>query len=92
MRTGMPNGDDDLDTLDIATVCSRTGLGRSYVYEAIRRGELRARKYGRRTLVLRRDYQSWLEAAPPIGLAIGHDGAAPLALVTGRRTRSRAPQ
>jgi excisionase family DNA binding protein len=63
---GPPRDDDGLDALDIPTVCRRSGLGRSYVYEAIRRGELRARKFGRATRVLRPDYESWLAAAPPV--------------------------
>jgi excisionase family DNA binding protein len=63
---GPPPDDDALDALDIPTVCRRSGLGRSYVYEAIRRGELRARKFGRATRVLRTDYESWLAAAPPV--------------------------
>ena len=53
-----PLDDDGLDRLDIPTVCRRSGLGRSYVYEAIRRGELPARKYGRLTRVLIDDYLS----------------------------------
>ena len=66
MPARTPNGEDDVDALDIPTVCRRSGLGRSYVYEAIRRGELRARKYGRLTRVLIEDYRRWLDSAPPI--------------------------
>jgi excisionase family DNA binding protein len=66
MAARTPDGDDDLDALDIPTVCRRTGLGRSYIYEAIRRGELRARKYGRLTRILVFDYRRWLDSAPAI--------------------------
>ena len=66
MPAQTPDGDDDLDALDIPTVCRRSGLGRSYIYEAIRRGELRARKYGRLTRILIVDYRRWLEGAPAI--------------------------
>jgi excisionase family DNA binding protein len=62
---------DDLDAYDIPEVCRRSGLGRSYVYEAIRRGELAARKFGRLTRVLRVDFHAWLNAAPKIAAAEG---------------------
>lgn len=64
---GPPLNDDGPDLLDIPTVCRRSGLGRSYVYEAIRRGELPARKYGRLTRILIADYRRWLDNAPSIG-------------------------
>lgn len=88
----VPTPDSDLDALDIPTVCRRSGLGRSYVYEAIRRGELRARKYGRLTRILRRDYETWLAAAPSIAPKMEHDGAPPLAPVTQRGVRLGAPR
>jgi len=47
------DGGGDVEALDIRSVCHRFGLGRSYVYEAIRIGKLRARKFGRLTLILR---------------------------------------
>jgi hypothetical protein len=62
----IPDGDDDLDALDIKTICARTGFGRTFVYAEIQRGALCARKYGRLTRVLRRDYLAWLAAALPI--------------------------
>ncbi len=51
MRAPVPNGEDNFDALDIPTVCRRSGLGKSYIYQAIRRGELRAKKFGRLTRV-----------------------------------------
>ena len=80
-----PSDDDTLDALDIPTVCRWSGLGRSFVYEAIRRGELRAKKFGRLTRVLRRDYENWLEAAPSIAPTTRQDGLSPLARVAVRR-------
>ncbi len=50
----------------IAEACAAAGIGRSSLYKAIRAGELRAIKCGRRTLVLRNDLYRWLGGMPPI--------------------------
>jgi excisionase family DNA binding protein len=84
---GPPADDDELDALDIPTVCRRSGLGRSFVYDSIRRGELRACKFGRLTRVLRQDYQAWLAAAPRIAPAVGHDPTPHPTLIAGRPIR-----
>jgi excisionase family DNA binding protein len=48
----------------IAEACEVARAGRTAVYEAIRAGELRARKRGRRTIVLADDLRRWLESLP----------------------------
>ena len=50
----------------IADACKQTGTGRTTLYEAIRTGNLRAVKNGRRTIILERDLQRRLESLPPI--------------------------
>jgi excisionase family DNA binding protein len=42
-----------------------TGLGRTTLYLAIRRGELRVVKKGARTIILDRDLRRWLEGGLP---------------------------
>jgi excisionase family DNA binding protein len=53
----------------IAEARSVTGLGRTTLYEAIRSGKLRARKHGRRTLILRSDLADWLATLPTVKAA-----------------------
>jgi excisionase family DNA binding protein len=52
--------------LTIAEACSASRIGRTRLYEAIRAGELRARKHGKRTLVLNDDLRQWLESLPSV--------------------------
>jgi excisionase family DNA binding protein len=48
----------------IVDVTDLTGLGRSFVYEAIKAGNLIVRKAGRRTLVFDADLNAWLASLP----------------------------
>ena len=50
--------------LTIPEVCEATGSGRTAVYAAIARGDLLARKLGRRTIILREDLDGWLSRLP----------------------------
>jgi excisionase family DNA binding protein len=48
----------------INEACEVIGLGRDGVYRAISEGKLRARKFGKRTLILRGDLDAFLQALP----------------------------
>jgi excisionase family DNA binding protein len=52
------------EALNIAEVCAAAGIGRTKVYEAISEGRLKARKCGKRTLVLTADLRDFLAALP----------------------------
>ena len=52
-------------SLSIEEVCSMTGLGRTKIYEAIGNGDLHAKKWGKRTLILKADLDIFLAALNP---------------------------
>ena len=47
-------------SLSIEETCAETGLGRTKLYAAISSGKLPAKKYGKRTLILRTDLEAFL--------------------------------
>jgi excisionase family DNA binding protein len=49
-------------SLTIEEVCAATGLGRTKIYEAIGAGALPAKKWGKRTLVLKSDLEAFLSS------------------------------
>jgi hypothetical protein len=52
--------------LGIADVVRLSGLCRTLVYGEIRAGRLPARKCGRRTIVLRQDFEAFLQGLPSV--------------------------
>jgi excisionase family DNA binding protein len=52
--------------LSIAEACNVAGIGRTKIYQAITQGQLKARKFGKRTLVLRSELQHFLDNLPVV--------------------------
>lgn len=47
-------------SLSIEQAQTVTGIGRTKLYQAINSGALRARKFGKRTIILQKDLESFL--------------------------------
>lgn len=54
---------------DVEGFCASTGLGRTFVFDEIKRGRLRARKAGRRTVILPEDAVAYLQSLPAADVA-----------------------
>lgn len=52
--------------LTVAEACAAARIGRTTLYEAIKRGDLVAAKCGRKTLIRVDDLRSWLASLPTI--------------------------
>ena len=50
--------------LSVNETCDVSGLGKTKIYEAISAGQLVARKFGKRTIILREDLTLFLTALP----------------------------
>ena len=56
--------DDNKLAFHISDAVAAGAGSRSEIYEALRRGDLKARKRGRRTIILREDLAAYLAALP----------------------------
>jgi excisionase family DNA binding protein len=56
------------EAISVTEFCSHYDVCRDTFYNEIKRGRLRARKLGKRTLVLKADAQAWADALPPLEL------------------------
>jgi hypothetical protein len=55
--------------MSINTFCADYGFGRTKAYEEMRSGRLRARKAGKRTIILVDDAEDWLCHLPAVEVA-----------------------
>jgi excisionase family DNA binding protein len=62
----VPTQEFQREGLSISEACRIAGIGRTKIYEAIADGKLKARKYGKRTIILRGDLNGFLAALPVV--------------------------
>ncbi|MGD9812276.1 MAG: helix-turn-helix domain-containing protein [Sphingobium sp.] len=62
--------------VSIAEAAEVSGVGRTALYAAAARGEIRFRKRGRRTLVLTSELREWLDSLPAANLRAQATGRA----------------
>jgi excisionase family DNA binding protein len=67
--TGKRVGESGKIAHSVDSACEAADVGRTSIYEAIRAGELKARKLGRRTIILDDDLREWLASLPSFGEA-----------------------
>jgi excisionase family DNA binding protein len=58
-----------LEAFSIKEFCRAYCVGPSFTYELIADKKLRARKVGKKTLILRRDAEAWAAALPEMNAA-----------------------
>lgn len=54
---------------DIAELCEAYGVGRSFVYEELAEGRLKAKKLGRKNLVAKVEADRWFASLPDARVA-----------------------
>ncbi len=59
----------NIEAFGIAQFCIAYGVGKTLVFEEIRRGKLIARKAGARTLIFKADAERWASSLPVAGVA-----------------------
>lgn len=57
---------DERLSYSVEEVARLAGIGRTSIYADIKSGRLRARKAGRRTLILQEDARAWLRSLPSL--------------------------
>ena len=62
----VPGSELQREGLSVLEACSIARIGRTKIYEAIATGSLKARKFGKRTIILRTDLQDFLSALPVV--------------------------
>jgi excisionase family DNA binding protein len=50
--------------------CARYGICRQTFYEEVKRGRIKAKKLGKKTLILRADAENWAASLPVLDLAM----------------------
>jgi excisionase family DNA binding protein len=58
--------------MSVEEAAKAAGVGRTMLFEEIRKGHITARKVGRRTIITTDDLDAWLKSLPTAGDGGGH--------------------
>jgi len=50
--------------------CARYGICRQTFYDELKRGRIKAKKLGKKTVILRSDAENWASSLPALNLAV----------------------
>src|SRR5215471_7863003 len=55
--------------------CARYGICRQTFYDEVKRGRIKAKKLGKKTVILRSDAENWAASLPALNLVVATDAA-----------------
>jgi excisionase family DNA binding protein len=59
--------------MSVEEAAKAAGVGRTLLFEEIRKGRITARKVGRRTIIMTAELDAWLKALPTAGKGGRHE-------------------
>jgi excisionase family DNA binding protein len=58
------------EAFGVREFCARYGICRQTFYNEVKRGRIKVKKLGRKTLILRADAENWAASLPALNLAV----------------------
>src|SRR5215471_8313308 len=70
-KTGATNMDfSTREAFGVREFCARYGICRQTFYDEVKRGRIKAKKLGKKTVILRSDAEKWAASLPALDLAV----------------------
>jgi excisionase family DNA binding protein len=65
-----PTMDTTKQAFAVREFCARYGICRQTFYDEVKRGRIKAKKLGKKTVILRSDAEKWAASLPALNLAV----------------------
>jgi excisionase family DNA binding protein len=65
-----PTMDTAKQAFAVREFCARYGICRQTFYDEVKRGRIKAKKLGKKTVILRSDAEKWAASLPALNLAV----------------------